>query len=249
MATDSITTVGVAGGGVMGAGIAMSFAQAGFRTIVRDVSNDRLKKARAAILRGRFGWEPAIARGKFTREQVDGFLANVTFTTRVADLAPAGLVVEAVPEDEEIKWQVFRELEAVVGCGAIIATNTSGLSIGNLAAAVRRRDRFIGMHWFSPANIMKLVELVSGPDTSAETLRTMEEICCRLGKTCIRVKDAPGTYGFVANRIYFAAVAEARRVVEAGIASAEDVDTAMKLGFNWPSGPLEMFGGARSGWQ
>lgn len=249
MNADDIRIVGVMGGGVMGGGIAMTFAQAGYATIVRDVSGEQIQKTKNTVHGGRFGWDAAVERGKFTREQVDAFTARLSCTTKVADLAAVDLVVEAVPEDEELKKKVWAELDGVVQPAAIFATNTSGFAISSLNQAVRRRDRFIGMHWFSPANIMRIIELVYAPETAEETITTMEEVCRRIGKTSVRVKDAPGSYGFIANRVYFAAVAEARRIVEAGIATAEDVDTAMKLGYNWPSGPLEMFRGARSGWQ
>jgi len=248
---DDIRTIGILGGGVMGAGIAMTFAQAGYHIIVRDISEEALAKTRQRMLEGRFGWRRGVELGRFTSEQVETFLGRVRFTTDMADLAEVDLLIEAIPEDEELKKRVWAEVDRIVKPEAIFATNTSGFAISSLNQAVspERRKRFLGMHWFSPANIMKLIELVYTEETSPETLATMEELCRRIGKTSIRVKDAPGTYGFVANRIFFAAVAEARKIVEAGIASPEDVDTAMKLGFNWPSGPLEMFRGARSGWE
>ncbi len=249
MKSDDIKKVGIAGGGVMGGGIAMTFAQHGFNVIIRDISDDAVAKTKATVQHGRFGWEGAVDRSKFTREQVDGFAKNLSFTNSVQDLADCDLIIEAVPEDEELKKKVWAELDAAVKPSAIFATNTSGFSVGSLSQAVARRDRFIGMHWFSPANIMKLVELVHTPETSEECIATMEEVCRRIGKTSVRVKDAPGSYGFIANRVYFAAVAEARKIAEAGLATPEDIDTAMKLGYNWPSGPLEMFRGARSGWQ
>lgn len=249
MNADDVKTVGIAGGGVMGGGIAMTFAQHGYRTIVRDISDDAVARTKATVEHGRFGWEGAVDRGKFTRAEADAFARNLAYTADAHALADCDLVIEAVPEDEEIKKKVWAELDAIVKPSAIFATNTSGFAISALNQAVARRDRFIGMHWFSPANIMKLVELVSAPETSEECLTAMEEVCRRIGKTSVRVKDAPGSYGFIANRIYFAAVAEARKIAEAGIATAEDIDTAMKLGYNWPSGPLEMFRGARSGWQ
>jgi len=249
MNADDIKTVGIAGGGVMGGGIAISFAQAGYPTTIRDISGEQIEKTKGTIRSGRFGWDGAVERGKYTREEVEQFFGRLTFTTTLQDLAAADLVIEAIPEDLELKKKVWAELDRVVQPAAVFATNTSGFDIASLSQAVQRRGRFIGMHWFSPANIMKLVELVYTPETSPETIDLMEEICRRIGKTSVRVKDAPGSYGFIANRVYFAAVAEARKIVEAGIATAEDIDTAMKLGYNWPAGPLEMFRGARSGWQ
>lgn len=249
MNADDIKSVGMVGGGVMGGGIAMTFAQAGYATVIRDISGEQIEKTKGTIRGGRFGWDGAVERGKYSRQEVEQFFGRLSFTTRVDDLADVDLVVEAVPEDLDMKKQVWGELDRVVRAEAVFATNTSGFDIASLSQAVERREQFIGMHWFSPANIMKLVELVYTPETSEKTIALMEEVCRRLGRTSVRVKDAPGSYGFIANRVYFAAVAEARKIVEAGIASAEDVDTAMKLGYNWPSGPLEMFRGARSGWQ
>lgn len=251
MNVDDIRTVGILGGGVMGAGIAMTFVQAGFPVVVRDVSEEALARTRQRMLEGRFGWRRGVEMGKFSQAQVEEFLARLRLTTELGELAGVDLVIEAVPEDEELKKRVWAEMDRLVKPEAIFATNTSGFAISSLNQAVspERRKRFLGMHWFSPANIMKLVELVYTEETAPEVVAAMEELCRRIGKTSIRVKDAPGTYGFVANRVFFAAVAEARKIVEAGIATAEAVDTAMKLGFNWPSGPLEMFRGARSGWE
>jgi 3-hydroxyacyl-CoA dehydrogenase len=201
------------------------------------------------MIDGRFGLKGSVERGKMSQQDFDAAVGRLRFTTDVADLRDVDLVVEAVPENLDLKKTVWSELDSIVKKDAIFATNTSGFAISDLNKAVSRRDRFIGFHWFSPAYIMKIIEVVHAPETSAETLETMLELTRRLGKTPITVKDAPGKYGFVANRIYFAMVAEARRVLEEGVASAEDIDTAMKMGFNWPVGPLGMTAGARKGWQ
>ena len=145
--------------------------------------------------------------------------------------------------------EVCAELDSLVKPEAVFATNTSGFAISDLNQAVARKDRFIGMHWFSPAFVMRLIEIISAPETGEETIRLLEEVGAKLGKETVRVKDAPGKYGFVGNRIYFAAVAEARRVAEEGVASVDDINKAMRFGFNWPTGPLEMAAGARKGWQ
>ena len=249
MNADDIKQVGVMGGGVMGGGIAQAFIAAGYTTKVRDLNDDLIEKTRDTMIDGRFGLKGSVERGKMTQEQFDAAVGRLSFTTDVNDLAASDLVVEAVPENLDLKKSVFTDLDRIVKPEAIFATNSSGFAISDLNKAVARRDRFVGFHWFSPAYIMKIIEVVSAPETSAETTEIMCEVARRLGKTPIRVKDAPGKYGFVANRIYFAMVAEARRVLEEGIASEEDINAAMRLGFNWPAGPLEMVAGARKGWQ
>jgi 3-hydroxyacyl-CoA dehydrogenase len=249
MKVDDIKLVGVMGGGVMGGGIAQTFVANGFRTIVRDLNDELIEKTRETMIDGRFGLKGAVERGKMTQSDFDATLERLSFTRDVDDLRDCDLIVEAVPENLDLKKTVFSELDRIVKPEAIFATNTSGFAISDLNKAVARRDRFIGFHWFSPAFIMKIIEVIYAPETSQETLDTMLELTRRLGKTPIRVKDAPGKYGFVANRIYFAMVAEARKVLEEGVASDEDINAAMRLGFNWPAGPLEMVAGARKGWQ
>lgn len=249
MKADDIKLVGVMGGGVMGGGIAQTFAASGFRTIIRDLNDDLIEKTRASMVEGRFGLKGSVDRGKMSQADFDATIARFSFTKDVSDLRDCDLIVEAVPENLELKKSVFSELDNLVKQDAVFATNTSGFAISDLNKAVSRRDRFIGFHWFSPAYIMKIIEVISAPETSEGTRDLMVELTRRFGKTPILVKDAPGKYGFVANRIYFAMVAESRRVLEEGIASEEDINAAMRLGFNWPAGPLEMVAGARKGWQ
>jgi 3-hydroxyacyl-CoA dehydrogenase len=247
----TIETIGIVGGGVMGSGIAQAMAVGGARVTIRDVNDDMLQKSRSTIVDGRYGLNRGVERGKTTREDADAALARLSWTTDVKDLAGVDLVIEAVPEDMDLKKKVWGELDGVVKADAIFATNTSGLAISDLNRAVgeARRARFAGMHFFSPAPVMKLVELIIAPETADETVVALEELCARAGKATVRVKDAPGKYGFIANRIYFAAVREAQKVLEEGIASAEDINKAMVMGFNWPVGPLAMIEGATKGWQ
>lgn len=246
-----IQSVGVLGGGVMGAGIGQALASGGLKVTVRDISDELIEKARSTIVDGRYGLKRGVELGKTTPEQMDSALANLSFTTSVGDLKGVDLVIEAVPEDLELKKKVWAEVDGTVRPQALFATNTSGLPVSELNQAVSesRRRRFIGMHWFSPAPIMKLVELVYAPETAEETVQALESLCQRIGKTSVRVKDAPGKYGFIANRIYFAAVREAQAVLAEGIASAEEINKAMVYGFNWPVGPLAMVEGARKGWR
>ncbi len=246
-----INSAGVLGGGVMGSGIAQALAIGGVKVTVRDVADDLVEKSRSTIVDGRSGLKRGVERGKTTQEQADSALANLSFTTKLDDLKDVDLVVEAVPEDLALKKKVWAEMDSIVQPQAVFATNTSGLVIGELNQAVSdsRRPRFIGMHWFSPAPVMKLVELVHVPDTAEETIQALESVCQRIEKVSVRVKDAPGKYGFIANRIYFTAVREAQAVMAEGIASAEDINKAMVYGFKWPVGPLAMVVGARKGWQ
>ena len=249
MKADDIKLIGVMGGGVMGGGIAQSCAVAGYDVRVRDLTDDLVEKTRSGIVEGRFGLRGAVERQKLTQQQMDEALGRLTLTTDLGELRDADLIVEAVPEELELKKKVFAELDRLVKPEAVFATNTSGFAIADLNQAVARKDRFIGMHWFSPAFVMRLIEIISAPETGEETIRLLEEVGAKLGKETVRVKDAPGKYGFVGNRIYFAAVAEARRVAEEGVASVDDINKAMRFGFNWPTGPLEMAAGARKGWQ
>lgn len=246
-----IQTVGVIGGGVMGSGIAQALAVGGCRVTVRDLNDQLIEKSRHAVIEGRYGLERGVERGKTTRADADGALSRLSWTTSIGDLKDIDLLIEAVPEDLELKKKIFLELDEALKPQAVFATNTSGLAISDLNKAVsaERRSKFIGMHWFSPAPVMKLVEIVYAPETAEETIAALESLCQRAGKVSIRVKDAPGRYGFVANRVYFAAVREAQKVLEEGIASVEDINKAMVFGFNWPVGPLAMIEGATKGWQ
>ncbi len=246
-----IKSAGILGGGVMGAGIGQALALGGLKVAVRDLNDELIEKARSTIVDGRFGLTRGVERGKTSQEQMDAAIANLSFTTKLDDLKDMDLIVEAVPEDLELKRKLWAEVDGIVQAEAVFATNNSGLVIGELnqAVAESRRPRFLGMHWFSPAPIMKLVELIHAPDTAEETIQALESVCQRIGKASVRVKDAPGKYGFIANRVYFAAVREAQAVLAEGIASAEDINKAMVSGFNWPVGPLAMVEGARKGWQ
>ena len=249
MKIDDIKVIGVMGGGVMGGGIAQSCAVAGFTVRIRDLTDELLEKTRDGMLEGRFGLRGAVERGKLTQEQMDESVGRLTFTTDIDALRDVDLLIEAVPEELDLKKKIFAELDQLVKPEAVFASNTSGFAISDLNQAVARKDRFIGMHWFSPAFVMRLIEIIHAPETSDETLRLLEAVGAKLGKETVRVKDSPGKYGFIANRIYFAAVSEARNVAEEGIASVDDINKAMCFGFNWPTGPLAMVAGARKGWQ
>ena len=247
----SIEAIGVIGGGVMGSGIGQALAVGGAKVTIRDIDDEMIAKSRSTIVEGRYGLDRGVERGKTTQEEADAALSRLSWTTSVADLAGVDLIVEAVPEQIDLKKKVFGELDAVVKPEAIFASNTSGLAITDINKGVSeaRRGRFVGMHFFSPAPVMQLVEIIHAPETAEETITAIEDLCSRAGKATVRVKDAPGQYGFIANRIYFAAVREAQKVLAEGIASPEDINKAMVFGFKWPVGPLAMIEGATKGWQ
>jgi 3-hydroxybutyryl-CoA dehydrogenase len=240
--------IGVLGAGVMGGGIAQVCALAGEEVTCYDIAPAALDDARAHVTTGRFGLDNAVARAKVTRAEADAALARITFTPSFADAAATDLVIEAVPERMEVKVRVFRELDRLAPAHTILASNTSGLPIAALAAATDRPALVIGWHWASPAPVMKLAEIVVTPETSAATIATVTDVATRCGKHPIVVKDNPMQWGFVANRVYFAMVREAQRVVDEGIATRAEVDRLMTDCFRWPSGPFGMVAGAGSGW-
>lgn len=240
--------IGVLGAGVMGSGIAQVTAIAGHDTVCYDVDPGALERGRAHLTTGRFGVESAVTRGKLTREEADAASARVTFTDRLEDAAATDLVIEAVPERLDLKIAVFRDLDRLAPPATILASNSSGLPITALAAATERPDRVIGWHWASPAPVMKLAEIVVTPMTSEPTIATVRETARACGKNPIVVQDNPMAWGYVANRVYFAMVREASRVVQEGIATHEEVDQLMVDTFRWPTGPFGMTRGAGSGW-
>ncbi len=244
-----ISKVGIVGGGVMGTGIAQVLALAGYDVAVKEVEQKFLEKSQGELTTGRYGLERAVERKKISPEEAKKAASRVRFTLDMADMKDCDLVIEAVPEQKPLKEKVFAELDTVVKPGAIIASNTSGFAITELAQSVKRRTLFAGLHFFSPVPLMKVVEIIHQPETSKETLDALEKLVEKIGKNSIRVKDAPGKYGFVANRIYFAMIQEAQKVVAEGIATPADVDKVMTLGYNWPVGPFGMVQGARGGWK
>jgi len=235
---EDVRSVAVVGFGVMGTGIAQVFAQAGFNVIARDVSEAVLKRGLEVIKEGPFGLQKAVEKGRLKREEAEAALARIKVTTSLEEAArDADLVVEAIFENLELKKALFKELDEKCPKHAVLASNTSTLSITALAGATKRPDRVVGMHFFNPVPVMKLVEVVRGLATSDETVQLIKDLAVKLGKTPVVVKDVPG---FIANRLALPYLAEAMRAYEQGIASAQDIDTAMKLGYNMPMGPLEL---------
>jgi 3-hydroxybutyryl-CoA dehydrogenase len=257
MKLEDIKTIGIVGGGVMGGGIAQTAILAGYKTTVRDLSDEILAKMKDTIVNGRFGLKGGVERGKNTQEQMDKALANLSVTTKVEGLKDCDLIIEAIGgsnpqeiENKELKLKIFAELDRIIKKEAIFASNTSRFTIADLAKVTNRKDRFIGMHWFSPANVMKAVEVIYTPEVKREVIQIIEGLCQKFGKTSGRVKDVPGDTGFIGNRIMGAVRREAQQIVNDGIATAEDINKVMMGGFNWPVGPLRTGGpGARTGWQ
>lgn len=243
-----IETVAVIGAGVMGAQIGQVLAATGFTVQLHDVSAEQLKSALERIEHDRFGLRKAAERGKLTDEQVDQALARITTTT---DLGRAcqkvDLAIEAVPEDIGLKIDVFRRLDELTPPHAILSSNTAGLPITALAHAIDRPGQVIGWHWFQPCAVMRLAELIVHEGTSDETTETITRATEKAGKVPVVVKDQPLVWGFVGNRINFAARAEARKIVEEGIATKEQVDTIMREGFRWPMGPFGRVDGTTKG--
>ncbi|MCG7336274.1 3-hydroxyacyl-CoA dehydrogenase family protein [Sporosarcina sp. ACRSM] len=231
----TIQTIGVVGAGSMGAGIANLAALNGFNVVLRDIEDRFLEGALARL--DQF-MAKSVERGKMTEEQKQETLARIQTTTNLEDLKDADVVIEAVIEDMDLKKEVFAQLDNIVREDVILATNTSSMSITEIAAATKRPDRVAGMHFFNPAQLMKLVEVVRGYETSDETVETLKALSTQLKKEVVEVKkDTPG---FIVNRIMIPQFIEAIRLLEEGVASAEDIDKAVKFGLNYPMGPFEL---------
>jgi len=230
----TIQTIGVVGCGLMGSGIVEVAAKSGFDVIVGEFNEDFLNAGMARIEKsvGR-----AVKRGKVSAEDAATMQSRISGTTDLADFAPADLAIEAITENLDIKQSIFRILDEVLQSEVIIASNTSSISIAALAAVTSRADKILGMHFFNPVPVMPLLELVCGILTSDETMAVAQDIGKQLGKTIVVAKDSPG---FIVNRLLIPFLIDAIRVYEAGLASREDIDTAIKLGLNHPMGPLTL---------
>jgi 3-hydroxybutyryl-CoA dehydrogenase len=233
----------------MGSGIAQVLAVAGHVVSCVDVDRGALDRAREGIERGRFGLGSAVSRGLLSEGQAGAALDRIALTADLDVVATADLVVEAVPERLDLKIRLFRDLDRRAPAEAILASNSSGFPVAALAAATDRPDRVIVWHWASPAPVMKLAEIVRGPETSDATVEVIVRLATSAGKHPVVVKDHPTAWGYVANRVYAAMIREAGTVVREGIASAEEVDRLMVDCFRWPTGPFGMAAGATQGWK
>jgi len=226
--------IGVLGTGTMGAGIMQVFAQKGFEVVVRARRETSVEKGIATVKKN---LDKLVAKEKMTQAEADEVMGRIHGSTDIEIVKDADLIIEAATEDMESKKALFAELDKLCKAGTIIATNTSSLSITEIATATERKDKVIGMHFFNPVPAMKLVEVICGLDTSDETKETILNLCETLGKTAVEVKEGPG---FVVNRILIPMINEGIGIYADGIADVAGVDTAMKLGANHPMGPLEL---------
>ena len=233
----SIEKVAVIGAGQMGRGIAQVFATAGKQVLVVDINDQIIAASEAALDKG---FNKMISKGKMTQEFVDelkGRMSFVAATEYQGILDDVDLVVEAAVERLDLKKSIFQKLDAAAKPECILATNTSSISITEIASAVQRKDKVIGMHFFNPPVAMKLIEVIRGGNTSDDTYNTIFALAQEIGKTPVTVAEAPG---FVCNRLLIPMINEAVELVQNGVASPEDIDTAMKLGCNHPMGPLTL---------
>jgi len=226
--------VGVLGTGTMGAGIIQVLAQSGYEVVMRARRQESVDKGLATVEKN---LNRMVAKEKITEDDKAQIMSRITGSTDIEIIKDADLVIEAATENMEAKKALFAELDKLVKPEAIIATNTSSLSITEIAMATGRPDKVIGMHFFNPVPAMKLVEIINGLGTSEETNKTIVALAEKLGKTPVEVKEAPG---FVVNRVLMPLINEGIGIVADGVASVEGVDTAMKLGANHPMGPLEL---------
>jgi 3-hydroxybutyryl-CoA dehydrogenase len=244
MNIEEIKSIGVCGCGSMGAGIIQVAAQAGFQVKAVDVNEEVWARAKKTITTS---LDRLLKKEKITAKEMEETLGRISFSTDFGSLADVPFIIEAVFEALEVKKDLFAKLDAVCGDGVVYATNTSSIAITEMAALVKRPAQFVGMHFFNPVPMMKLVEIIPAMQTAAATTDLAKAMATKFGKTFITCKDTPG---FVVNRLLVPYLLDAVRLVEEGVASAEDIDTAMKLGCGMPMGPLELqdFAGADIGY-
>src|SRR5437879_4939345 len=230
---DEVRKIAVIGAGTMGAGIAQACAAAGFQVSMRDIEQ---RFVDAGCRRIREPLAKRVEKGKMTSAEVDGILSKIRGVVDLKEaVAGTQVVIEAVFEKMEIKRELYAELDRLCPPEVVFASNTSSLSITEMANATKRADRVVGMHFFNPAPVMKLVEVIRGSETSDATAALIKDLCTKLGKDAVEVKEAPG---FVVNRLLVPMLNEAFNLLQEGVASAEDIDKAMKLGTNRPRRPL-----------
>ncbi len=230
----AIKKLGVLGAGTMGAGIAQVGAQSGLQVVLVDLEQVFVDRAYNNMVKN---WDKNVSKGKITEQDKANFLKNLTVGIHNIDFKDCDLVIEVIVENIEVKKRVFKELNDICAPNTVIASNTSGFSITEIAAASGRPDKVVGMHFFNPVPVMKLVEVIPGVETSEATVELAMEACKTIGKKAIQAKEAPG---FIVNRILVPYLNDAAHAYDEGVASAEAIDEAMKLGANMPIGPLAL---------
>jgi 3-hydroxybutyryl-CoA dehydrogenase len=229
-----IKLIGVVGAGQMGGGIAEVAISSGFSVVMRDVTPEFVQKGRMRIASD---LERRVEKGKMTSEEQKAVLGRLTTTTRLEEFKDCDLVIEAASEQIPIKKEVFQTLDAVTRKSAVLASNTSSISITRIASFTKRPDRVVGMHFFNPAPVMKLIELIRGMETSEETFQTAREVSLKMGKTPWEAKDFPG---FISSRLIFNYMNEGVYALYEGLGTKEEIDQIMKMGANHPMGPIEL---------
>lgn len=230
----AINKIGVLGAGTMGAGIAQICVEAGYTVVLVDIADDFVARGLNGILKN---WEKAAAKGKKTPEDVEKYKGLLSTATDNGVFKEVDIVIEAIIENIDVKKKVMKELDGICGPDAILATNTSALSITEIAAATSRPDKVVGMHFFNPVPAMKLVEVIPGAETSQAIIDVVVDLSNKIGKEPVPMKESPG---FIVNRVLIPYINEAAILYTEGIASAEEIDKAMKLGANMPMGPLAL---------
>ena len=229
-----IKTLGIVGAGQMGAGIAQVAAANGLSVVMNDIKDEFVEKGFSAI---RKSLERMVKKEKISQEDLETILGRIEGSTSLKDMAKADFVVEAATENEALKLQIFKDLDEYCGQGVLLSSNTSSISITKIAAATKRPEKVIGMHFMNPVPVMKLVEIINGLATSEETFQVTRDLAVKLGKTPVPANDFPG---FIANRVLLPMINEAVYALFEGVGTAEDIDQVMKLGMNHPMGPLAL---------
>ncbi|MGA8178592.1 MAG: 3-hydroxybutyryl-CoA dehydrogenase [Desulfobacterales bacterium] len=229
-----IKTFGVAGAGQMGSGIAQVAAASGFEVIMNDIKTEFVERGFAAIKKN---LKRSVEKGQMTDEEMDVVLGRIRTSADIHDMGSADVVVEAATENQSLKFQIFKDLDRICESHVILATNTSSIPIGRIAAQTHRPDKIIGMHFMNPVPVMKLIEIIPGLETSDETFNIIWDLALKLGKTPAQANDFPG---FIINRILMPMINEAVYCLYHGVGSREDIDIVMKLGANHPMGPLAL---------
>ena len=229
-----IKMVGVVGAGQMGSGIAEVALTSGFNVLMRDVTLEAAQKGRSRIVKD---FDRRILKGKMTEDEREATLQRLYTTVKMEDFGKCDFVIEAAVENIPLKWEIFRKLDEVTPKQTILASNTSSISITRIASVTKKPDRVIGMHFFNPAPVMKLMEIIRGLVTSDETFRMTRDLSVKMGKTPLEANDFPG---FISSRLIFSFMNEAVYTLYEGLGKAEDIDAIMKMGANHPMGPLEL---------